>query len=407
MQAYERLLKYVTVCTTSDAAVETTPSTACQFDLAKLLVEEMKELGIADARMDEHGDVYGSIPATEGCGNSTALGFIAHLDTAPDFCGEHVKPQVILDYDGGEVKLGDSGLVLSPEIFPELSLLKGRTLITTDGTTLLGADDKAGIAEIMTAAEILIKSGRPHGKFCLAFTPDEEIGGGAAYLDLPSFGAQYAFTVDGGCENEITYETFNACEASFLIKGRSVHPGDSKNKMVNASLIAMEINAMLPAGDIPARTEMYEGFFHLTEMSGDVSEAKLHYIVRDHDQAAFLMRQKTLQHIEKVLNEKYGEGTVTLSIRQQYRNMVEKIAPCMHLVENAKAVIRELGMEPDVSPVRGGTDGSQLSFRGLPCPNIGTGGYAFHGPYEHITAEGMETAVKIILGITDRYLNGF
>ncbi|MBR4250019.1 MAG: peptidase T [Verrucomicrobia bacterium] len=403
MRAYERLLNYVTIHTTSDEATGTTPSTARQFDLARCLVEEMKALGIEDARVDDKCYVYGTIPATPGCENAPGLGFIAHLDTAPDFSGENVKPRVIPDYDGGEVKLGDSGRVLSPKLFPELSLLKGRTLICTDGTTLLGADDKAGIAEIMTAAETLLKGDKPHGKICLAFTPDEEIGSGAEDLDIPAFGAKYAYTVDGGAENEIVYETFNACAATFTIVGRSVHPGEAKGKMINAALLACEINNMLPGFEIPACTEMYEGFFHLTEMKGDVSNAELHYIVRDHSAAHFEARQEMLRHIEKAMNEKYGAGCVTLSIRQQYRNMEEKLTECMHLVENAKAVIRSLGMEPDLSPVRGGTDGAQLSFRGLPCPNLGTGGYAFHGPFEHITAEGMDTVVQVILGICDCY----
>ena len=403
MRACERLLDYVKIYTTSDEESESRPSTKRQFDLAYHLAEEMKAMGIEDARVDEFCNVYGSLPAAPGCEKSPAIGLIAHMDTAPDFCGEGVKPQVVPDYDGKELALGESGLVLSPELFPELPALKGRTLITTDGTTLLGADDKAGIAEILTAAEELLKGDRPHGKVCFGFTPDEEIGGGAETLDLAAFGADYAYTVDGGAENEIVFETFNACDATIAIKGRSVHPGDAKNTMINASLVAMEVNAMLPAGEIPAKTEGYEGFFHLTEMSGDVSSARLHYIVRDHDASVFEARQRTLRHVEKLINEKYGEGTMTLKIRQQYRNMAEKIAPCMHLVENAKEVIRSLGMEPDVSPVRGGTDGAQLSFRGLPCPNLGTGGYAFHGPFEHITAEGMDTAVQVILGIIEKY----
>ena len=280
--------------------------------------------------------------------------------------------------------------------------MKGRTLITTDGTTLLGADDKAGVAEILTMAEELMKGNIPHGKICIAFTPDEEVGSGAQHLDIPAFGACYAYTVDGGSENSVEYENFNACSARFEITGFNIHPGDAKDKMLNAALIAMEINGMLPSAETPRDTEGYEGFFHLTDMEGTVEYATLQYIVRDHDAGHFQARQETLRHIQKILNEKYGAGTVKLSIHQQYRNMKEKIEPCMHLIENAKAVIRKLGMEPEVVPVRGGTDGAQLSFRGLPCPNLGTGGYAFHGPYEHITAEGMDAVVKILVGIAEK-----
>ena len=403
MRAYERLLNYVKVYTTSDEEGQGIPSTERQFDLAMQLVDEMKTLGIDDARVDEHCYVYGTIPATPGYENRSAIGFIAHLDTAPDCSGEGVKPQVHEKYDGGEVALGESGKVLSPETFPHLKSLKGRTLITTDGTTLLGADDKAGIAEIMTLAQELLSSNIPHGKICIGFTPDEEIGGGAELLDLPAFGAEFAYTVDGGAENEIVYENFNACGAEFTVHGFNIHPGESKNKMINAALVAMEINSMLPAGETPRHTDMYEGFFHLTQMQGNVEEARLQYIIRDHSASHFEARQEMLQHIAKMINEKYGEGTVTLTIHQQYRNMAEKLTDCMHLIDFAKESIREQGMEPDTSPVRGGTDGAQLSFRGLPCPNLGTGGYAFHGYYEHITAEAMDMVVKVMTGIVSRY----
>lgn len=403
MRAYERLLNYVKIYTTSEDEQEQIPSTARQFDLAHLLVEELKVLGLADARVDEHCYVYATIPATPGYEHCTRLGFIAHMDTAPDFCGEHVNPQMIEQYDGGDVKLGESGRVLTVKQFPHLQTLKGRTLITTDGMTLLGADDKAGIAEIMTMAEELMKGTIPHGTICIGFTPDEEVGCGADLFDVQGFGAEYAYTLDGGIETEIVYENFNACGAQFEINGVNIHPGDAKNRMVNASLVAMEINGMLPACERPEHTELYEGFYHLCEMSGTVEKAKLQYIVRDHDSACFEAKKKTLQLIEKTMNEKYGAGTVKLTIREQYRNMSEKVEPCRHLIDNAKDVMRELGLEPDVSPVRGGTDGARLSFMGLPCPNLGTGGYAFHGPYEHITAEGMDTAVKIVLGIIGKY----
>lgn len=403
MRAYERFLNYVKIHTTSDENSNTTPSTRRQFDLAEILAEEMKKLGVKDVRVDENCYVYGAIPATLGYEDKPAIGLIAHLDTAPDFCGEHVNPQIYRNYNGEDVTLGDSGKVLSVKTFPHLKELKGRTLITTDGTTLLGADDKAGIAEIMTVAEELLKGTMPHGKVCIAFTPDEEVGSGADKLDIPAFGAQYAYTADGGCENEIVYENFNASEAVFKIRGFNIHPGEAKNKMINAALVGMEINSMLPNLETPAHTELYEGFFHLCEMEGTVENATLQYIIRDHSAASFETRENTLRHIEKIMNEKYGQGTVSLEIHEQYRNMIEKVAPCMQLVDYAKDAIRELGMEPNTDPIRGGTDGAQLSFRGLPCPNLGTGGYAFHGPYEHITAEGMDTAVHVMLGILKRF----
>ena len=403
MRAYERFLNYVKIHTTSDENSNTTPSTRRQFDLAEILAEEMKKLGVKDVRVDENCYVYGAIPATPGYEDKPAIGLIAHLDTAPDFCGEHVNPQIYRNYNGEDVTLGDSGKVLSVKTFPHLKELKGRTLITTDGTTLLGADDKAGIAEIMTVAEELLKETMPHGKVCIAFTPDEEVGRGADKLDIPAFGSQYAYTADGGCENEIVYENFNASEAVFKIRGFNIHPGEARNKMINAALVGMEINSMLPNLETPAHTELYEGFFHLCEMEGTVENATLQYIIRDHSAASFEARENTLRHIEKIMNEKYGQGTVKLEIHEQYRNMIEKVAPCMQLVDYAKDAIRELGMEPNTDPIRGGTDGAQLSFRGLPCPNLGTGGYAFHGPYEHITAEGMDTAVHVMLGILKRF----
>lgn len=403
MRAYERLLNYVKVYTTSDDESDTTPSTARQFELGKRLAEEMKELGVKDIRIDEKCYVYGVLPATQGKEQAPAIGFIAHMDTAPDFAGEHVNPQVIHDYNGEEVVLGDSGRVLCAQDFPHLGSLRGRTLITTDGTTLLGADDKAGISEIMTMVEEIQKERLPHGTICIGFTPDEEIGRGADEFDVEGFGAKFAYTVDGGAENEIEYENFNACSADVRIKGFSVHPGSSKDTMINASLVAMEFNAMLPSGDTPRDTQDYEGFFHLCKMSGNVSEAKLEYIVRDHDEAVYRCRIKMLRHIEDLLNEKYGEGTVVLEIAEQYRNMKEKIEPCIHLIENARDAVRETGLEPVTVPIRGGTDGARLSFMGLPCPNLGTGGYAFHGPYEHITAEGMEYVVKVLKGIVKRY----
>lgn len=406
MRAYQRFLNYVKIHTMSDENSTASPTSACQFDLARLLVQEMKELGIEDARVEENCYVYGTIPATPGYEERPAIGFLAHMDTAPDFCGENVRPQVHENYDGGPVVLGESGRTLSPELFPHLKELAGRTLITSDGTTLLGADDKAGVAEIMTLAQILLEGDIPHGKICIGFTPDEEVGCGAEGLDIPAFGAQFAYTVDGGPENEIVYENFNASAADFEVNGFNIHPGSSKNRMINAALVAMEINSLLPGAETPTHTEGYEGFYHLTSMDGNVERAHLSYIVRDHSLARFEGRQETLRHIEKILNEKYGAGTVRLTIYEQYLNMAEKLAPCMHLIDNAKDAIRALGMEPDISPIRGGTDGARLSFRGLPCPNLGTGGYAAHGPYEHITAEAMDTVVQIMLEIVKRYAQG-
>ena len=399
MRAYERLLKYVKIYTTSEEESGNTPSAQREFDLGNLLAEELKEIGVENVRITEQCYVYGEIPATPGYEQVPALGFIAHMDTAPDFCGEGVKPQIIGDYEGNDIQLGQSGRVLSCKAFPNLCALKGRTLITTDGTTLLGADDKAGVAEIMTMAEQLIREKIPHGKICVAFTPDEEIGEGADHFDVEGFGAKYAYTVDGGAENEIEYENFNAAGAQIEITGLSVHPGDSKDTMINAALVAMEFNQMLPSGETPRGTSGYEGFFHLTDMSGDVSEAKLSYIIRDHSAAHFEVRKEQMQHIADLLNEKYGQGTVKLAIKDQYRNMREKIEDCMFLIDYAKQAVQEAGLQPKVVAIRGGTDGARLSFMGLPCPNLGTGGYAFHGPFEHITTEGMDYTVNILKGI--------
>lgn len=402
MRAYERLLNYVVIHTTSDEAAETTPSTKRQFDLADLLVKELKELGVEDASVDEHCYVTGHIPASEGYENAPKIGFIAHLDTAPDCSGENVKPVIHENYDGTDVDLGN-GRRLSTALFPHLEKLRGRTLITTDGRTLLGADDKAGIAEIMTMVETLTNENIKHGPISIAFTPDEEIGHGADLLDLEKFGADFAYTVDGGPENEIEYENFNAAGAVFEIKGISVHPGDAKNRMVNAALVACEIASMLPPAETPAHTEGREGFYHLTDIRGDVESAEIKYIVRDHGLNMFEAKRETLRMIEKTLNEKYGAGTVTLTITEQYLNMIEKIRPHMHIVETAKECIAKQGMEPLEVPVRGGTDGARLSFRGLPCPNLGTGGYAFHGPLEHITAEGMDATVSVLTSIVSAY----
>ena len=399
MKAYERLLKYVKFNTKSSHDSGLHPSTDCQFALAEALKEELISLGCADARISADCYVYASLEATAGYENADKIGFIAHMDTAPDFSGEGVNPIVTENYDGGYLALGESGRVLDPRNFPHLEHLKGRTLITTDGTTLLGADDKAGIAEIMTMLEVIIKEEIPHGKILIAFTPDEEIGEGADGFDVASFGADYAYTADGGEEGSLEYENFNAASASFSVNGMNVHPGSAKGVMVNASLVAMEINSLLPASERPEHTEGYEGFYHLTEMSGTVEQATLSYIVRDHSKELFEAKKQTLVRIEKYINEKYGEGTVLLTLKDSYYNMKEMILPVMHVVDRAKRAISKAGLTPTVLPIRGGTDGARLSYMGLPCPNLGTGGYAFHGPFEHITAEGMDKAVEILLNI--------
>ena len=395
MRACERFLRYVRVYTTSEEGAGTAPSTARQLDLARLLEQEMKELGLEGVHVDEYGVVYGWLSATPGMEDVPALGFIAHMDTAPDFTGENVKPQIIENYDGGDVLLAGSGDTLSVAAFPTLRALKGMTLITTDGTTLLGADDKAGIAEILTACEAVIASGAPHGRLCIAFTPDEEVGAGVDHFDVEKFGAAAAYTLDGGAEGEIAYETFNACSASVTVRGLSVHPGSSKDTMINAALVAMEFNALLPAGDTPRLTEDHEGFFHLHSMEGDVEHASLHYIIRDHDRATFEVRKQTMRHAAKVLNERYGRDVVTVTLRDTYYNMADVLTDHMELVENAKRAVRLAGMEPYTEPVRGGTDGCRLSYMGLPTPNLCTGGFAFHGKYEHIAAESMDRCAKM------------
>ena len=325
------------------------------------------------------------------------------MDTVSDFADHGVQPVITENYDGQDLRLGESGRILKVSDFPHLEMMKGRTLITSDGTTILGADDKAGIAEIMTMVEEILAKDIPHGPISVAFTPDEEIGCGADHFDVPGFGAMYAYTVDGGTEGSIEYENFNAASARLTVHGFNVHPGDAKDIMINASLVLMEANAMLPEGETPRDTEGYEGFFHLTGMDGTVEKAHASYIVRDHDAQHFEKRLEQLKEIVRSLNRKYGDETVTLEIRRQYKNMAEKILPCFHLVERAQRAIREAGVEPVTLPVRGGTDGARLSFMGLPCPNLGTGGHAFHGPYEHITVEGMESVVQILLNIVQIY----
>lgn len=396
MRVEERLLKYVSYWTTSDEECRQIPSSKRQFELGKVLEQELRDLGLEKVTLTDHCYVYGLLPATKGYADKPAVGFISHMDTAPDFSGKDVKPQIIPDYDGNDVLLKGSGAYLKVSDFPTLKTLKGRTLITTDGTTLLGADDKAGVSEIMTAVEQIITEKIPHGDIWIGFTPDEEVGSGADLFDLDYFKARFAYTVDGDYEGEVAYENFNAASASFEINGVNVHPGEAKDIMINAALVGCEIASLLPENETPARTEGREGFYHLTDFSGDIAHAKVNYIVRDHDKATFEKRLDTLRDIEKKMNEKYHADTVKLNIQHSYSNMLEVIKKNEYVVAIAKKAIKNVGLEPVSRPVRGGTDGARLSFMGLPCPNLGTGGYGFHGPFEHISVEGMDTAVSVI-----------
>ena len=392
MRVEERLLKYVSYWTTSDEECRQIPSSERQFELGKVLEQELRDLGLEKVTLTDHCYVYGLLPATKGYADKPAVGFISHMDTAPDFSGKDVKPQIIPDYDGNDVLLKGSGTYLKVSDFPTLKTLKGRTLITTDGTTLLGADDKAGVSEIMTAVEQIITEKIPHGDIWIGFTPDEEVGSGADLFDLDYFKARFAYTVDGDYEGEVAYENFNAASASFEINGVNVHPGEAKDIMINAALVGCEIASLLPENETPAHTEGREGFYHLTDFSGDIAHAKVNYIVRDHDKATFEKRLDTLRGIEQKMNEKYHADTVKLNIQHSYSNMLEVIEKNEYVVAIAKKAIKNVGLEP----VRGGTDGARLSFMGLPCPNLGTGGYGFHGPFEHISVEGMDTAVSVI-----------
>ena len=396
MRVEERLLKYVSYWTTSDEECRQIPSSERQFELGKVLEQELRDLDLEKVTLTDHCYVYGLLPATKGYADKPAVGFISHMDTAPDFSGKDVKPQIIPDYDGNDVLLKGSGAYLKVSNFPTLKTLKGRTLITTDGTTLLGADDKAGVAEIMTAVEQIITEKIPHGDIWIGFTPDEEVGSGADLFDLDYFKAKFAYTVDGDYEGEVAYENFNAASASFEITGVNVHPGEAKDIMINAALVGCEIASLLPENETPAHTEGREGFYHLTDFSGDIAHAKVNYIVRDHDKATFEKRLDTLRGIEKKMNEKYHADTVKLNIQHSYSNMLEVIEKNEYVVAIAKKAIKNVGLEPVSRPVRGGTDGARLSFMGLPCPNLGTGGYGFHGPFEHISVEGMDTAVSVI-----------
>ena len=402
MKVLDRFLSYVTLMTPSDEESPSTPSTPCQLVLADRLKEELQGLGL-EAQRDDLGYVYGRLPASPGLEKEKCLGFIAHMDTVSDFTIKTVCPLVHKYYDGHDLALGESGRSLTEKAFPHLPLLAGRTLITSDGETILGADDKAGIAEIMTLLETLQTYGFRHGPLAVAFTPDEEIGRGADHFDLNRFGADFAYTVDGGAEGEIEYENFNAAKAVVTFTGVNVHPGDAKNVMVNASALAAEFISSLPKGESPRDTEGYEGFYHLTKMQGDVASASLSFIIRDHDSQKFAQRKRLLTELTGSFNTRFGEGTAVLAITDQYQNMAEKIKDHFHLIINAKMAAVRANISPCVKPIRGGTDGARLSFMGLPCPNLGTGGYAFHGPYEHITVEGMEKTVKMLLQLVGIY----
>ena len=400
MEAVEsRFLRYISVDTQSDPDSETYPSTAKQLLLLNMLVEEMAEMGMSDVDIDSNGYLTSTIPATVK-ESVPVVGFIAHVDTSPDMNGSGITPKVV-KYEGGDIILNhERNIVLRESEFPSLGLHRGHTLITTDGTTLLGADDKAGVAEIMAAAEYLLKNPQiKHGKIRIAFTPDEEIGRGVDYFDVNAFGADYAYTVDGGLAGELEYESFNAAQAVISIKGMNIHPGQAKGKMINAARVAMEFDSMLPAGERPENTEGYEGFFHLTAMEGTVEEASLEYIIRDHDRTKFDDKKRQAGEIARRLNEKYGDGIVTCEIKDQYYNMREVLEKRMDVVDRAARAMRNAAIEPRIQPIRGGTDGSRLSFMGLPTPNIFAGGANFHGRYEYVSVEVMHKAVETIINI--------
>ena len=400
----DRFLRYVAVDTQSDPESESQPSAAKELDLLKMLKDELVAMGV-EATLDEHGYVMGRIPTNCGKEDVPAVGFIAHADTAPDAAGAGIKPQIIENYDGGEIPLkGVPGLSLKPDEFPEMKDYVGQTLITTDGTTLLGADDKAGIAEIMDAVQYIV--GHPefkHGDIMIGFTPDEEIGRGVVKFDVAKFGAKYAYTLDGGAVGELEYENFNAAGATVTIQGRNVHPGTAKGKMKNAILIGMELNSLLPVDQKPEYTCGYEGFFHLIRFKGEVESATFSYIIRDHDMDLYEQKKAYMQKCVDFINEKYGAGTATVEIRHQYYNMRKEVEPHYHIVEKAMKAREREGSTPKIQPIRGGTDGANLSFMGLPCPNIFAGGHNFHGKMEYVPLECLEKASKVILNIFRLY----
>lgn len=398
MNVTERFLKYVSFHTTSDQASTTTPSTDNQKVLAAELVKEMKEMGIADAQMDQYGYVYGTIEATKGCEDKPYIGLISHMDTSDAISGKDVKARIVKNYDGTDIVLNEEkNIIMRTKEFSHMLDYVGQDLIVTDGTTLLGADDKAGIAEILTLAEQLMNNKDiPHGRIRIGFTPDEEIGAGADHFDVERFNADFAYTVDGGKLGELEYENFNAAGAKVIVHGVNIHPGEAKNKMRNAILMGIEFNSMLPANEIPSCTEGYEGFQHISSISGNEEETMLEYIIRDHDKEKFNEKKATFEKVTAYLNDKYGEGTFELSLKDNYFNMKEKIVNHMEIVDRAEAAMKTVGVEPIIVPIRGGTDGARLSFMGLPCPNLSTGGHNFHGRYEYIPVKSMEKMVQIL-----------
>ena len=399
MELKERFLKYVAYDTQSDENSITFPSTDKQLVLLRALKEEMIGLGLTEVVMDQHGYVMGTIPASEGYENAPVVGFISHVDTSPDMSGAAVKPQFVNDYDGGDIALNPS-LTMTVKEFPELKFFVGHTLITTDGTTLLGADDKAGVAEIMTMAEYLLAHPEvKHGKVRIGFTPEEEIVRGVDYFDVEAFGAQVGYTVDGGMEGELEYENFNAASAKWEVSGRNIHPGMAKDKMVNAMQIAMELNSLLPAHQRPEHTEGYDGFYHLVGMRGEVEHAELSYIVRDHNRELFEQKKALMEQITAYVNGKYGEGTVRLTLKDQYYNMREMVEPHPEIIEKAMQAMEQAGVVPIIKPIRGGTDGSRLSYMGLPCPNLYTGGMNFHGKFEYVSLDTMYRSVQTLVNL--------
>jgi tripeptide aminopeptidase len=395
----ERFIKYAKYETTSDPLSEKSPSTETQTVFAAVLADDIEKAGLKNVKISSGGIVTAELPATEGCEDLPVIGFIAHMDTSPDMSGRNVNPILIENYDGSDIVFPKGGDILSPKDFPDLKNHLGKTLITADGSTLLGADDKAGIAEIIEAIIKILKNDIAHGKVMVAFTPDEEIGRGMENFDIPSFGADFAYTVDGGAVNLIQYECFNAASLRVSVSGFNIHPGTAKNRMVNASLIAMEFDSMLPAQMRPQFTEGYEGFFHLSKMSGSEEKASLFYIIRDHSKQLFEEKKSLAVKICDFLNNKYGDNTVAVDIKDSYKNMREAIEPHIHVVERAMSAMKKLGLEPAVEPIRGGTDGSFLSLSGLPCPNLPTGGSNFHGRFEYITLEDMDLVSDIIVEI--------
>ena len=402
MSVLEKFLSYIRISSPSDEECPNCPSSDCQLNVAEFVAQQMKDIGLFEVRI-EKGYVYGMLPATKGYEDVPCIGLIAHMDTAPEFSGWDIKPQVIENYDGKDVLLAGSGDVLSAAEFPELAAFKGHTLVTTDGTTLLGADDKAGIAVIMQAVEEIIKNGTPHGAIAVGFTPDEEIGRGADNFNVEGFGAQFAYTVDGGLPGEIEYQNFNAYAAKVTVTGRSIHPGSSKNQMINSQRVAMEFDRMLPEFERPEYTEGFEGFYHLTDFDGCTEKTTLSYILRDHDDDKILQKCALMGEVAAFLNKKYGRELVSVETKESYRNMKCQILPHFHLIENAKKAIEMAGIVPKDVAIRGGTDGARLSFMGLPCPNLATGGMNFHGKYECVTKENMEICTEVVKNIISIY----